>query len=67
MLKKIPLLLIMLVSMLSAAFAESGQTEYSVTASVLNVRSGAGTSYRVIGKLYQSERVTVLATTHSNG
>ena len=67
MLKKIPLFLIMLVSMLSAAFAESGQTEYRVTASVLNVRSGAGTSYRVIGKLYQSERVTVLATTHSNG
>lgn len=38
---------------------------YGVTADVLNVRSGPGTSYSIIGKLYQGE--AVLVTSISNG
>lgn len=38
---------------------------YGVTADVLNVRSGPGTGYSIIGKLYQGE--AVLVTSISNG
>ena len=39
----------------------------TVTASVLNIRSGAGTGYTVVGKLYRDQDVEILEQKTVNG
>ncbi|QUI23616.1 SH3 domain-containing protein [Vallitalea pronyensis] len=67
--KKILTLSICLILLVSATSIPVSAAQFAtVTADVLNVRSGPGLSHSVIGKLYEGDRVQVLSgSTPSDG
>ena len=60
------ILIMCMTGVLSGLFAAAANQTGKVTADALNVRSGAGTSYRIIGTVYYGNKVTITGTSYDS-